>query len=495
MSAFENPAHKGRLILIPKVRDAFADLHFSAIPSGSEPTIILGLDSEIEAFLVKEPFSESEGRDVYNFPFLFHEDGTPWVEANSFLLSLVSNRSAKSRPTDDVRRKAAKLLDYLVFCEENGINWLDFSGKRPSHRPIYRYFKHLLESGSKSNPVINQFTGVVYSFYKFVAKYWCEIDIERVDTVKTVRIQVETVTGGLKSIPVEKRGQTKSVSRNRNVPLGYVIDEGECLRPLMNLQLAELLNVIRLECWSAQERLMILFSLLTGARKQSVLTLRVRHVRDLLDSKLQPEGAYILRAGPGTGIDTKFGKPQRLHVPVQLAEELNNFVDSELSTRRRSDFAFRYAREYPDLKRISEDDMYVFISEQSNCYYMAVDDPRYPFVKTKPAGQVTETLKRKILRFVSEEFPRAFSFHWLRATFAYQYYQYLVPFLKSGRLQSGEEISILQYRLHHENRETTENYLKLFLMVPEKIRAQEDYEDVLFGFSGIDCLKLIESEA
>lgn len=278
------------------------------------------------------------------------------------------------------------------------------------------------------------------------------------------------------------------------IPAGFVDDEGECLRPLTNLELANLVDVINSDGWDAQERLIFLFALMTGARKQTVLTLRVKHVEALMEGLLQPEGTYILKAGPGTGIDTKNSKAQTLYVPKDLAEDLLTFIRSPFAKNRRNRFTQAYAVNYTDLEPIAQGDEYVFLSEQANCYYMAVSDPRYRFVKTRPLGAVADTLKKKLMRSVSAEFPKDFSYHWLRATFAYQLYQRLVPRLRDRRLLLGEEISIIQGRLHHERRETTENYLKLFTMIPEKLMAQEEYVDALFKLSSYRDLILVERD-
>lgn len=492
LPAFVNPNHSSRLVIIPQVSDAFADLYFGIKPSNSVPVEIIGADSIIHGFQVNESVGDLIDRSVYNLPFLFHRNGEPWVEANSFLLDLVKNKHAQNRPTDDAQRKASRLLDYLIFTEENGLDWLDFSGRRITQRPTYRYHLHLIGMGSRGRQVANQYTGVVYQFYKFVARYWHAIDIERVDTVQQVKLFVENVYGHSRQITVEKRSQTQSYSKTRVIPAGFVDDEGECLRPLTNLELSSLVDVINSKGWDAQERLIFLFSLMTGARKQAVLTLRVKHVKALMQGLLQPEGTYILKAGPGTGIDTKNNKPHTLYVPKDLAEDLLTFVESPFAKNRRNRFAQGYAASYPGLEPIAEGDEYVFLSEQANCYYMASSDPRYRFIKTRPLGAVADTLKRKLMRSISAEFPKDFSYHWLRATFAYQLYQRLVPRLQDRRLLPGEEISIIQGRLHHERRETTENYLKLFTMIPEKLIAQEDYEDALFKLSSYRDLILVE---
>jgi integrase len=495
LPAFVNPNHSTRLVVIPQVDEAFADLYFGIKPNNSVPVEIIGVDCNISGFQVNESVGNLTDRSVFNLPFLFHRNGEPWIEANSFLLDLVKNKHAHNRPTDDAQRKASRLLDYLIFTENNEIDWLDFSARRITQRPTYRYHLHLMEMTKRGPQVANQYTGVVYQFYKFIARYWHSIDIERVDSVRQIRIFVENIYGQSRQITVEKRSQTQSYNKSKTIPMGFVDDEGECLRPLTNLELASLVEVINSDGWSAQERLIILFALMTGARKQTVLTLRIKHIEALMEGPLQPEGTYILKAGPGTGIDTKNSKAQTLYIPKDLAEDLLTYVRSPLAKSRRNRFSQGYAASYANLEPIAQGDEYVFLSEQNNCYYMAASDPRYRFVKTRPMGAVADTLKKKLMRSVSAEFPTDFSYHWLRATFAYQLYQRLVPRLKDRRLLPGEEISIIQARLHHERRETTENYLKLFKMIPEKLKAQEDYEDALFKMSSYRDLILVECNA
>ncbi len=308
------------------------------------------------------------------------------------------------------------------------------------------------------------------------------------DTVKQISFFVEGAYGISKKITVEKRSQTQAYNRSKSVPMGYVDDEGESLRPLSNVHLAEVIAAVNSDDWSAQDRLIMLFAVMTGARKQTILTLRVKHVQRLMDGKLHNDGTYALKAGPGTGVDTKNNKPQTLYVPKQLAVDLLTYINSPHAKKRRQGFQSAYAGKYSGLERIADEDMYVFISEQCNCYYMASSDPRYKFVKSRPTGAVTNNLKEKLRKGVSVDFPKDFTFHWLRATFAFQLYQLLLPRLQDGTLQPGDEVSIIQSRLHHERRETTENYLKLFSMIPEKIRAQESYENVLFMFSSYSDL-------
>ncbi|MGM3215631.1 site-specific integrase [Pseudomonas sp. PhalM4] len=488
MASYENPDHAGRLVIVPCLENAFAELHISEKPVGAIDTVLCASNPPITLYQSNEYGARDDEAHIYHFPMIFLSSGEPWIEANSFLFSLVANKHIHTRPTDEARRKASKLLDYLLFCEGAGVDWMDFSGKRPSLRPTYKYYRHLIDQGGRSAAVINQYTRVVYDFYEFVSKNWFELDMARVDTVKQLQVLLPTATG-YKSISVEKRSQTKPSPGVSPVPIGFVRDDGEDLRPLKNSQLAELLQVIDRGSWSAQERLIVLGALMTGARKQTVLTLRMKHLLNFSKDRLRPDGTYIVHAGPGTGIDTKFDKPQRLYFPQQLADDLKLMANSASAKKRRKTFMARLASEYPGID-FKEEDIYVFLSDQGNCYYMAENDPRYPYVKSRQTGQVTETIKRKIMRSVSDKFPVSFSFHWLRATFAFQVYQYLLPLLKDGALQPGEEISIIQHRLHHEDRATTENYLKLFNMYSEKLAVQELYEGWLLEMGDYQDLKL-----
>ncbi|MFO7073765.1 site-specific integrase, partial [Pseudomonas aeruginosa] len=62
MAAFENKEHEGRLVLIPQVSDAFADLHFNNEPERSTPIKILGVDHHIPGFQVNEPVGDAADR-------------------------------------------------------------------------------------------------------------------------------------------------------------------------------------------------------------------------------------------------------------------------------------------------------------------------------------------------------------------------------------------------------------------------------------------------
>lgn len=504
---------KERLITLSQLDHTAGDL--TTIPNLSSHPIRVPLeasDKADEAYFIAKEYSLSLSDDsVYHLPFLFNEDGTPWYEANLFYYRQSIDADVGYDTTEELRLKASRLLDYKFFCEgftvkghdadgnevdiSAPIDYLDFSASRPGNRPTYRYFMHLLYNDDISAKNLNIRTLAVYDFYKFLAKLpGYNIDIIRVEKTKEAFIKI--AQGRFKK--VEKRSQTVNATAQATpVPLGYVRDQGEDLRPLSNEQRDELIKVLDEE-FNVDERLIHKLALFTGARKQSIFTMRMKHIRMLAATELAEDGitskpkatvakdgTLILKAGPGTGIDTKFGKRQTLHFPKKLIEKLEMYADSNEAKKRRELFKLIHGNV------LNDDDMYLFISTKGNCHYMAKDDPRYRKVKTRPKGEHTNYLKEKLLKYVSDTFPRAFTFHWQRATFAYSLYQHLAPLVVhdmnvelepgKGQLRPGEEIRRIQVRLHHKDRETTEHYLKLFTNFDEQVAAQESYEDRLFA--------------
>lgn len=477
--SYRNPLHEDRLVLLPVARSVFSRLCVCEVP-GADRVLLEGSGTK-NVYRVGEVGGDNDP-DLYHLPFLFHSNGDPWKEANAYLLSLMRDKAPLSRRTDDVRRFASKLLDYLIFCEGNNLDWLDFSSARPPHRPTYKYFYSLINGGGRCAAVINQYTAVVYDFYKYISSDWYELDMNRVDTTKQLRFVVKSPSGS-RVVDVERRSQTRRTPPQSVAPIGFVREDGEDLRPLSNGELGIFMDAIKDEkVFSAVERLILLTSLMTGARKQTVLTMRLKHLISFQENKLLPEGAYKLHAGPGTGIDTKKDKSQTLYFPKQLAEELVTLANSPIMRRRRIKLRAKLERSNPALP-LDEGDSYLFVSNQGNAYYMAKSDPRYLIVKSPPTGQVTETIRRKLMSVAATGFPKDFSYHWLRATYAYQIYQRLQILVRDGFMRPGEDIDFIQSRMHHESRETTESYLKLFKMAHEKTMAQEIWEGKLFNYN------------
>lgn len=503
MASIMDKRKSNRLITLSRLDYTAGDV--TTIPDKSDYPIRVPLEkgNADEFYFMHKEYSLTNSDDsVYHLPFIFNECGTPWYEANLYFYerSMEEDFSRGGyKTTDEIRIDASMLLDYKLFCEDECIDYLDFSASRAAKRPSYRYSQYLLHRDDVSPKNLNKRTLVVYKFYEFISKLpGYSLDMTRVDKTKQAFIIFQN---GFKK-QVTLRSQTVNASyQQKPVPIGYVRDGGEDLRPLSNGQCDELIDVLNSGVFSVDERLIHLIALNTGCRKQSIFTMRMKHINQLFKSlevaegleslhnisqelkdEISADGTLVLKAGGKTGIDTKNGKPQKLHFPRSLVRQIHTYAFSKESAKRRKLFE----QQYGDI--LSEDDMYLFLSTNGNCHYMAKNDPRYRQVKTRPKGEHTDYLKEKLFRNVSASFPKSFTFHWQRATFAYQYYQHLSRLvvyngktkLKPGQLRPGDEIRKIQIRLHHTNRETTEHYLKLFVEFDDKLVAQDGYEEILF---------------
>jgi hypothetical protein len=424
---------------------------------------------------------------IYHFPFLFNEDVTPWEAGNRFVLSESLSLKYLGGNTSDLRKRASRLLDYKIFCERNGHNIFNLSARRMYNRPPYLYYNFLDNTGQLASENINQRTGIVYDFYKFLSEeYGNAVELERVDNVEKITIYFQTKWGNF-SKEVTKRAQTKrTTSEPSPIETGYVRDEGEDLRPLQKDQREELYKLIRSDSFDVDERLFVLSAVGTGARKQTIFTMRMGSLDAFEKDKIRKDGTYALSAGPNTPIDTKFDVSQTLYFESWLAEEIKVYARSSIAKKRRNLFKQKWSEQFPALPQLDDDDIYLFLSEQGQAHYIAKSDPRYPRIKTPATGKRADTLKKKILRLASEYFPIDFTFHWLRATFGLIYFEYQQPLIDKGLKTFTEVLNDTRRRMHHKNMETTENYLKLFLNIDEKIAAQELYEDHIFNMLGAE---------
>lgn len=234
---------------------------------------------------------------IYLFPLLLESDGTPWHLANMFLLKLATsiNQDVSYKNTKDIRRKATFLLDYKIFCESTKDNnnepaptdLFDFKHPLKSRRPTWRYYSHLMNVEKTKPELLNVKTGAVYQFYRFAATLPdVDLDLQRVETLTSFSFFKQTSSGGLYLLEGEKRSQTVRIAEAAPVNVGYVRDEGEDLRPLFKKELEALLDALQTDEFATDEKLIFFLALCTGERKQTILTMRMRHLEFFEDQYL-----------------------------------------------------------------------------------------------------------------------------------------------------------------------------------------------------------------
>ncbi|MFM5524413.1 hypothetical protein ACET73_01780 [Aeromonas veronii] len=468
-----------RIVLIHHL--PYTDAYLSTYPINNNSLPITNGDYYITGLNNSSDSDDS----VYLFPILLEADGTPWHLANLFLLKIATDNRDNYKDTRDIRKKASLLLDYKIFCEsargnnneQAPIDLFDFKHSLKSKRPTWRYYSHLMHVEKPRPGLLNAKTGAVYQFYKFAATQPnIDLDLERVEKLTSFTVFKQTASGNLYRIDGEKRSQTVRTAEPAPVSIGYVRDEGEDLRPLFQKELDALLDALQTGEFEIDEKLIVYLALCTGERKQTILTMRMRHLKFFEDQYLsQKKMSYKLFANSQNGCDTKYDKPHILHVPAWLGEKIKTWAFSKKATERREKFKQKFGDIFND------DDMYLFLSPTGDCRYMSHLDPRYKMTLSPALGQVTRNLKYKLLRITGNKISPDFSFHWLRATFALLLYKGCQKLISEKKMLAGTELNHIRYRLHHAHQSTTENYLKLFSQTSELLEAQETFENILFG--------------
>lgn len=472
---------KDRLINIPKVKNVFSSITAEKLNETSDCISLEGASYYITPPNIK---NIKKAGTIFNLPYLLNSDGTPWYEANLFLLELSKN--SKSVSKEVLQRTASHIMDYKIWIESEGLDYLDFSHVIKRLRPTFLYFNMLCSGDGKGAKNINSRSSNIYKFYMYMKNSLnYDVDLRRIDKVTEGTIRFTGNNGQTFSKSINKRELSLSGKQTSLVRVGYVRDEGEDLRPLTNEQTKMLLMALKSRKILQNERLIFQFALDTGARKQSILTLRESHLKTFIEDNLQKNGCYILNVGPGTRIDTKADSPHKLSIPAELAESLKIYTGSESYHERKQ----KYLKQFDDEILDTDKDAYVFLSSRGNCHYMSKCDSRYQAVLNPPIGGSIQNIIERIFREIDKDFPDSFSFHWLRATFAFRYYQFLLPLVNNKTITYVDQISFVQQAMGHKNRETTENYLKLFTGDDELLRMQEVWEEQFFSKSIIDEMK------
>jgi integrase len=202
--------------------------------------------------------------------------------------------------------------------------------------------------------------------------------------------------------------------------------------------------------------LIFLVSLFSGARIQTVLTIKVRHV---MQNPVEIGGNdFRLPCGPGTGIDTKGSVKGVLHLPKWLYEALYIYAHSQRAQSRRK-------------KAVGGDntDQHLFLSNRGAPMYASRPKlgelGRGPHVSrhTKNGQLVRQFIADYLLPAMRLRMsnPRyEFQFHDLRATFGLNRVDAWKDKINEKSMTYTEALSQLSQLMWHSSPTITERYLK-----------------------------------
>lgn len=434
----------------------------------------------------KENVYIREERFYPNFPVLIKSNGIPWDVANSYLLSLVEQKQPWE--VESVKTRAKGLLAYLRFLEDAKLGYLHLPKNNREKAP-YRFrgkLNELVYEGLSVSYASNCIRAVI-DFYKHIVNRKIineELMINSPYKISENLINYMNEYGFSRIKKVETTDISLKVPRSLT-PVDRIRDGGT-LRPLSLKEQKALKKYLDNEDSNTVLTLMIRIALTTGARLQTVCTIRIHHV-DYLYSEMKNKvrngernSIVELSTGRFRDIDTKNGGDNRLVFSFKLIESLYLYSVSNVHKKRMSISFYGLSRSN-----------YIFLSRNGNPFYTSKkefldyerresykdDAERREFIP-RSGGSVDKLLKNLVGKMVENEPDiNAFRFHDLRATFGMN----LVRYLSSSGMSGVQLLVSVRDRMGHRDLSVTQRYLDFDEMINDMSVVTESYECNLFG--------------
>ncbi|KZZ48660.1 hypothetical protein A3759_27605, partial [Thalassolituus sp. HI0120] len=370
-------------------------------------------------------------RFVKSMPMLIQGDGAPWDLGNLYLICLFQKKIAmQNLHMGTIKSHAECLLHYLRWIEHSQHSNPAFNAlylpENESMRVTYRYRRYLMSLIQKriiSAGTANKRIAAIVSFYKMLISEQLinPIDVEHLPYQVVIKTIMMTNKVGLRRIAEIGSSDLAIQVPKAVVRAELVNDDGEKLRPLCEKEQELILDELSLS-GSRVHQLIFWMALFTGARIQTIGTLRICSLKEAYESQAH-KAEVLLKVGPGTMIDTKGNKNYVLHVPTILVEKLLEYINSTVAKEAR-------------LKSFYGDTLnnYVFLTGAGQPYYtsrLEMEDRQSSEYSTRltlkervnftpKTGQAIRTKVNELIKVLREnnvEF-RSFRFHDLRASFA-----------------------------------------------------------------------------
>lgn len=387
-----------------------------------------------------------------NLQIVVDANGAPWREACLYILSRFESVVGHANMKTFVGI-ADDLAAFRRFVDEEDIDWT--VSPRPKHaRPTYRYRGSLMvkvAAGEVAPSTARRRMQTLIGFYRWLVTenrlnpqypLWNEKDVYIQFTSKVG----ERLSKVVKSTDVGIRVNTQ------DDPYDGAIKDGGRLKPLAIEEQERLIETL-VEIGNTEMTLIHLVALFTGARLQTLLTMKVRHVHVEL-----PSGAneVPMVCGPGTGIDTKHGKHLTLFFPRWLYEKLRiySYSDRAIARRRRS-------------ARGESGNAYLFVSSHGNPYYDdRADTEQFDAQGTRryqaSGAAVRVYIAERVLPVMRTTVGQHFHYqlHDLRASFGMNLTDGQLTLVEKGEITLHDAREFVKTRMSHERAATTDGYLQ-----------------------------------
>ncbi|WP_397451381.1 hypothetical protein [Pseudomonas sp. NA-150] len=402
-----------------------------------------------------EQSPELDRTEIYLYPIIANSiTGELWTEANLYLFDKAFNIDLPALEPETILSKAKDLAEMRNILDGDGTDYvLDIVHK--IYRPTYVLCERLGEKADlgRSKDACVRIIRNSIDMYEWMQenklasfKYplWREQN-------RTVRVEdnigrIMYVVRRSFDLISDFRNSTISASEviiANTQSLDDVIVDGGRLTPLEPNEQIMLMQSLR-ESNRYSIGLSFQFSLSTGARIESTFTVRKKHFER--DDVSDDDFVYIA-AGPITGIDTKYNKPQLL--------ELSGFIYNKIKTYLTS--PHYKCREAVAPHYGNERDQYVFLTDQGNPYYSSSDHRN---LHNFDGGTIRKYISETLIPIMqSKGFNRTFTFHDLRATCGMNVVNANLHLIESGKMSRDGLLNLVMKKLNQNSVDVAVQYL------------------------------------
>jgi len=422
-----------------------------------------------------------DGDVLSHFPVILI-DGLPWRHSTNYLLKRAQDFDAPKPKT--ILGIARDLRDFKVWVIGFDVDYLKCV--RAVQSPVRRY-KRYLNTTSYSPNVIRRKLSRVVAFYR-----WLQ-DEEKIVFEKSLweerefKVLTTTATGNRLAIDVKSTDVQDVKGRSQTKGIGYdgYIQDGGLLRPYSLEEQKTIIKCLE-EIGNTEMTLSFLLALSTGARLQTIFTLRQCHFERMLgDSENEvilyvgrwPEKRVANEVSEAISIsklvDTKNSKPMKLYIPRWVYQRIQVYLKSDRYLRRA-------LRKFENGEKSEYE--YLFLTTRARPFYMHSEDPLAINYQNPPQGaSVQQFISSQLKPRLSDSgFAGHFKFHNLRATYGMNIVRSYMPLIDDDNGFSLTELfAIVQTKMGHSNQQTTQQYLSFDLKQEVASSIQGSYEHYL----------------
>lgn len=455
-----------------------------------EPDDPCALKRTIKQGVGREPLSyhyrlvaedEFGARANFNrFPVVLDRAGAPWPLGTLFILSKLEGTLRPNMTT------VQSLADDLGAFKE----WLD-QHDRPDElifefpklkvrRTTYRYrgfVKQLIDAQEISANTAKRRMSTVIAFYEWLVKNEIFTPEHPLWEEKQYQLFFKNTMGFSISKPVRTTDVSIRIAKAED-PWEGTIQDGGKLRPLTGKEQQWVLEAADAK-GNTEAYLLQLFMLATGARIQTACTLRVRHFTQDQPTFSKAIGGsgevFKLKAGPGTGIDTKNDKQGVLQIPRPLYETLRTYAFSQRARKRRE-----------RMTGSEQANQYLFLTQQGSPYYQSKADalrfdPTLSIRHQKTGQPLRQFLKEQAIPYIRERYEPNFHYriHDLRASFGMNMVEAQSALVTSGVITLHKARMNVKDLMWHESFATTDLYLNYRSQMDALYAAINNYGEQL----------------